>query len=218
MSSLTQKIKNRIEEKDRGWAFTTHDFVDLGNCRQTGSTMRRLTAQGFIRHVSRGVYDYPRKHSTLGDFPPHTEHTAAAVARTTGDRIYPTGAAAANRMGLTTQVPARTAYVTTGKPKKIVFLDSSFTIELRKAKLPKTLTRDLAWMALQALDNIGPDYVGQKMIDQCAKYLKPDDKKDIQQNLLYIQDPWLADIAKQLVAWEKPLWIPDPDADPIYSN
>ena len=103
-------------------------------------------------------------------------------------------------MGLTTQVPADTAYVTTGKPKDILISDDGFTIQLRKAKLPKTITRDLAWMVLQALDNIGPDYVDQAMINKAAQYLKPADINDIHDNLRYIRNQWLADIARQLSA------------------
>lgn len=196
MSSIAQKIKNRIKGKGRGWAFTPKDFLDLGTRNNVGQVLLRLTAQNFIRQVSRGVYDYPRKHSTKGDFPPHIPKVVAAVARKTGDQIYPTGPTAANRMGLTTQVPARTAYVTTGKPRDVQVW--SLKVKLYKATLPKTLTRPLAYMALQALDNIGPDYVDQKMIDKTVKHLKPADKKDIHDNLRYIRNPWLVDIARQL--------------------
>jgi hypothetical protein len=196
MTSLAQKIKNRIKGKGRGWAFTPKDFLDLATRNNVGQILHRLTAQGFIRQVSRGVYDYPRKHSTMGDFPPNAYNVAAAVARATGDRIYPTGSTAANRMGLTTQVPAKTAFVTTGKPRKVQVWNLS--VDLYKATLPKTLTRPLAYMALQALDNMGPDYVDQKMINKTAKHLKPADKKDIHDNLRYLRNPWLVDIARQL--------------------
>lgn len=196
MTAVAQKIKNRIKGKGRGWAFTPKDFLDLGPRNNVGQILHRLTAQGFIRQVSRGVYDYPRQHSSMGDFPPNAYNVAAAVARATGDRIYPTGPAAANRMGLTTQVPAKTAYVTTGKPRDVQVWNVK--VKLHKATLPKTLTRPLAYMALQALDNMGPDYVDQKMIDITAKHLKSVDKKDIHDNLRYIRNPWLADIARQI--------------------
>lgn len=196
MTSVAQKIKNRIKGKGRSWAFTPKDFLDLGPRNNVGQILHRLTAQGFIRQVSRGVYDYPRQHSSMGDFPPNAYNVAAAVARATGDRIYPTGPTAANRMGLTTQVPAKTAYVTTGKPRDVQVWN--VTVKLHKATLPKTMTRPLAYMALQALDNMGPDYVDQKMIDKTAKHLKPADKKDIHDNLRYIRNPWLVDIARQI--------------------
>lgn len=198
MISVAQKIKNRIKGKGRGWAFTPKDFLDLSTRNNVGQVLLRLTTQGFIRQISRGVYDYPRKHPDIGNLVPDVKRVADAVARATGGRIYPTGATSANRMGLTTQVPGQVAYVTTGRPKKIPIHGTKTVIDLRKATLPKTLTHDMAYMALQALDNIGPDYVDQATIDQCAKYLKPDDKKDIRQNLRYIRNHWLTDIARQL--------------------
>lgn len=200
MISLAQKIMNRIRRHGRGWVFTPRDFVDLASRSNVDTVLHRLAGQGDIRHFARGLYDYPRKHPKLGNFPPHAPQAAAAIARATGDRIYPTGAQAANRLGLTTQVPADTIYVTTGKSKDIVFSDSGFTIHLQKAKLPKTLTHQMAYMALQALDNLGPRMVDRKMIDTVAKILAPDDKKDIQANLRYIRNPWLMNVARQLTA------------------
>jgi hypothetical protein len=198
MSSIAQKIKNRIKGKGRGWVFTPKDFVDLGSRSNVGTILQRLVLQGHIRQVSRGIYDYPRHHPVVGDVPASARQIADAVARTTGDHLRPTGAQAANQLGLTTQVPAKLAYVTTGKPKKIHL--GKQVIDLQKNTLPKTLTHDMAYLALQALDDMGPRYVDGKMIDKCAKRLAPGDKKDIQQNLRYIRNPWLADIARQLIA------------------
>lgn len=189
---------NRIRRHGRGWAFTSKDFLDLASRSAVGAALRRLIAKGEILQVSRGVYAYPKQHAELGTLFPSQDQIAKAVARATGDRIWPTGASAANALGLTTQVPARPWYVTTGKPRKIRVGDRC-VIELHSAKLPKTLTHYMAYMVLQALDNLGPRIVDQSMIDKCAKYLKPADKKDIEQNLRYIRNPWLADIARQLI-------------------
>ena len=200
MLSDAQKITNRIRRNGRGWVFTPSDFVDLASRANIDVALHRLVQDGQIRHLSRGVYDYPRKHADIGNLSPAQDDVAAAVARATGGRIYPTGATAANRMGLTTQVPGKVAYVTTGRPKKIRINGTKTVIDLRKATLPITLTHDMAYMALQALDNMGPDNVDRAMIDQCAKYLSSADKKDIQQNLRYLRNPWLTDIARQLIA------------------
>ena len=218
MTLLTQQIKDRIEEKGAGWAFTAHDFTDLGTIRPITGTLHQLTAQGIIRRATRTVYDYPRHHHLIGICVPSQKEVLDAIKRWTGERIWPTGYSAANMIGITTQVPARPAYVTTGKPRNIVFLESGCTIQLWEMTMPKTLTRPIAYLVLAGLDNMGSDYVGQRMIDIAAKHLKPDDKKDIEQNLPYIEDPWLADIARQLLAWEKPLWVRDIDEDPYYSN
>lgn len=197
MTSVAQKIMNRIRRHGRGWVFKPGDFTDLASRSNVDTVLHRLAARGQIRHFAHGLYDYPRKHSKLGDFPPHVPQTAAAVARATGDRVYMTGPQAANTLGLTTQVPAGTAFITTGKPKDIVF-PNGFTIQLQRSILPKTLTHYGAYLALLGLDNLGPRIVDQKMINKCADILKPADKKDIHANLRYIRNPWLADVARQL--------------------
>lgn len=218
MPISSQKIKDRIEEKGEGWAFTAHDFADLGTIRYIVSVFHQLTAQGFIRRASRTVYYYPRHHPKIGICGPSSKGVLDALQRWTGERIWPTGAQAANMIGLTTQVPAHPVYMTTGRPRNIVLLESGYTMRLQEMTMPKTLTRGIAYLALAGIDNLGPRIVDQRMIDIAAKHLKPDDKKDIEENLPHIQDPWLADIARQLIAWEKPLWVPDPDADPVHFN
>jgi hypothetical protein len=196
MTSVAQKITNRIRRQGRGWVFTPRDFLDLASRSNADVTLHRLAQDAQIRHLGRGLYDYPKQHPKLGTLSPTQQQIVDAVARATGDRIWPTGASAANDLGLTTQVPARPAYVTTGKPKTIRLGD--LKIQLRKAVLPRTLTHFMAYMTLQALDNMGPRNVDQEMIEQCAKKLTPADKKDIQQNLRYIAKPWLAYVARQL--------------------
>lgn len=198
MASVAQKIMQRIRRHGRGWVFTPRDFVDLASRSNVDTVLHRLVAQGDIRRFARGIYDYPKSHTKLGLLSPSQDQLTDAIARATGDRIWPAGASAANALGLTTQVPAHPWFTTTGNPRTIRITDK-YVIKLQKATLPKTLTHYGAYLALQALDNIGPDYVDQKMIDKCAKILKPADKKDINANLRYIRNPWLADVARQLI-------------------
>jgi len=197
MTAVTQKIMNRIHRHGRGWTFTPKDFLDLAPRNNVGVALHALVKGGKIRRFARGIYDYPQSHPKLGLLSPSQDQLTDAIARATGDRIWPTGASAANALGLTTQVPAHPWFITTGNPKTIRITDK-YVIKLQKATLPKTLTHYGAYLALQALDNIGPDYIDQKMIDKCAKILKPADKKDIHANLRYIRNPWLADVARQL--------------------
>ena len=189
----------RVRRHGRGWVFTPRDFVDLASRSNVDTVLHRLVVHGDIRNFARGLYDYPRQHTKLGKLSPTQDQIIHAVARATGDRIWPTGASAANALGLTTQVQAKPWYVTTGKPKTIR-VGNKLVIQLQKAQLPNTLTHYMAYLALLALHNMGPQDVDQKMIDKVAKKLTPADKKDIQQNVRYIRDPWLADIARQLTA------------------
>lgn len=197
MTSVADKIMKRIRRHGRGWVFTPKDFLDIAPRNNVGVALHALARDGKIRHFARGIYDYPQSHPKIGLLSPSQDQLTGAVARATGDRIWPTGASAANALGLTTQVPANPWFITTGNPKTIRVTDK-YVIKLQRLTLPKTLTHYGAYMTLAALDNLGPRIVDQKMINKCADLLKPADKKDIHDNLRYIRNPWLADIARQL--------------------
>ncbi|MEX2382010.1 MAG: DUF6088 family protein, partial [Opitutales bacterium] len=112
-------ILSRIARKGRGWAFTPHDFADLGDPRSVGMALTRLVRDGRIRRVSRGIYDVPRSHPVLGKAGAGTDSIVSAVARHRNLRVLPSPALAANQLGLDTQVPAKLVYLTDGTPTSL---------------------------------------------------------------------------------------------------
>jgi hypothetical protein len=115
MQAIEQKILSRVYWRGIGWAFTKINFVaDFGevNIHQSLSTLARA---GTIRRVCHGVYDYPRFSELLGQaLSPDVEQVAQALARKFNWRIQPSGDAALNLLGLSTQVPARWVYLSDG--------------------------------------------------------------------------------------------------------
>ncbi len=70
--------------------------------------------------MAAGLYYFPRKNERMGiPLSPDTDEIAAALARQTGTRIAPSGATAANRLGLSTQVPAKAVYLTDGRTRRV---------------------------------------------------------------------------------------------------
>lgn len=66
----------------------------------------------------RGLYVLPVE-NRFGTRAPSPEKVVAESARLRGETIAPHGAAAANRLGLTTQVPMRTTYLTSGPSRQL---------------------------------------------------------------------------------------------------
>src|ERR1700676_2187594 len=81
--------------------------------------LSRMAAAGVIRRVSRGLYDVPRQHPIVGTTAPSVDKTARALAGKAGARLQPTGAYAANLLGLSDQVPAKVVFLTDGRSKRI---------------------------------------------------------------------------------------------------
>jgi hypothetical protein len=100
MRDLTLKVLKRAKAAGPGSALTPRVFDDLGNRAAVDQALSRLTKAGKIRRISRGVYDVPRHHPTLGPLSPDPDAVARAIADQSGYRLQPTPARAANALGL----------------------------------------------------------------------------------------------------------------------
>ena len=99
MPDLTLKVLKRVRVAGPGAAFTPKAFGDLVNRAAVDQALSRLTKAGKIRRISRGVYDVPRHHPTLGPLSPDPDAVARAIADQSGYRLQPTPARAANALG-----------------------------------------------------------------------------------------------------------------------
>ena len=116
---IDQAMLARIKTRGDGWVFAPTDFVDLGTRHAVDKALSRMAATGVIRRVSRGLYDVPRQHPIVGTTAPSVDKTARALAGKAGARLQPTGAYAANLLGLSDQVPAKVVFLTDGRSKRI---------------------------------------------------------------------------------------------------
>lgn len=161
-----QKVLSRIYGKRRGWAFSQADFADLGVRSTIDSALHRREADGLIRRVVRGVYDYPRQSKALGGaVSPDIDQIAQALARKFGWRIQPDGATAQNLLGLSTQVPARNVYLSDGPHRSYKIGRTVLAFEhtvLKEAvfKLPESR------LVVQALKAFGEDRITPQIVDQ----------------------------------------------------
>ena len=85
MQSIENKVLARIYGRQRGWAFSKNDFLDLGGDDLVRKALSSLESKGTIRRVLRGLYDYP-KFSKLVNEPlgPDLDQVAQALARKSG--------------------------------------------------------------------------------------------------------------------------------------
>jgi len=198
MHSAAQNILRRIRSKGRGWVFTPKDFLDLGQRSNVDFILHSLVQDGTVRRISHGLYDFPRRHPKLGDLSPDRLAVAQAVARQHGDTICPTGAQAANMLGLSTQVPAKPVFATTGKAKTVNLGENQIT--LVPTRVPPFQKDGKGFLVLQALDYLGRDFVDGDMLRKCGQMLSSTDKTQIRKNLTRLKSPWLVDVARQLAA------------------
>ena len=192
------KIKRRIIGKGRGAVFTPADFLDLGSRASVDQTLSRLTDQGVIRRLARGIYDYPKTSPRLGRLSPDPDVVAVAIARKDGRVVQVSPARAANMLGLTTQVPAKAVYLTDG-PSRTKQIGAQ-TIIMRNAAARNLVGAGKPTGAVfQALRYLGKDGVDASVVARLSRTIDADTRRALVKDAL--QAPgWMRPVVQQIAA------------------
>jgi len=194
--SIENTIFNRICSKNRGWVFTASHFLDIGSRTAVAQALVRLVKAGSIRRLAHGLYDYPEKHPTLGDLPPNYERIAQALAGRDSLKIQPSGAYAANLLGLTEQVPARIVFLTDGFNRTVQINKQQIVLKRTTPKNMATAGR-VSGLVIQALRHLGQDHVDDNIIGMLKKRLSDADRRQLMNDLRYAP-VWIGNIFRQL--------------------
>ena len=163
MQSVESKVFKRIRGSGRGCVFSARRFLDLGSEVSVRKALETLTDRGSIRRLATGVYDYPRQHPKLGPLTPAPETIALAIVGRDSAKLQPSGAYAANLLGLSLQVPAQIEFLTDGTSRK--FHVGKQTIVLRQT-VPRTMATAgrVSGLVIQALRYLGRAHVDDSVI------------------------------------------------------
>lgn len=155
MTRLAEQILAYAKGLPEGTPIAAKGLLHLGNRAAVDQALSRLAERGHLVRAGRGVYLHPVE-SRFGTRSPSVEQAIHAFATQRGEVIVPTGAAAANMLGLTTQVPVRSVYLTSGRSRKMTIGKQS--VELRHAPHWQLSMADRpAGRAVRALAWLGPE-------------------------------------------------------------
>jgi len=182
--SVVDHVKSRVIKHGRGWCFTPKHFLDLDSDTGVRSALSRLQRDGFIRRLAQGIYDYPREHQTLGMLPPKVEEVVKAISEKNAIQFQPSGAYAANLVGLSEQVPGRIVFLTNGPSKKI-------KIGKQEILFRTTTERNMypagtkVGLVIQAFRNLGKDNIDNIALARTKKFLAGIDRNELIRYLKY---------------------------------
>lgn len=182
-----QDIKKKIKN---GEIFFISDFAELDNYEAVRKTLQRLTKAGEIGRIAKGIYFLPRNHPRFGTIYPHAEQIAQAIAKRDKARIIATGSTALNLLGLSTQIPMKSVFLTDGSPRTIKA--GKQTIQFKKTST-KNLSIDhrMTNLIIQALKAIGEKYITQEQISQIQTIIKQSDEKELIYQYLKAAPVWI---------------------------
>ena len=196
MQSVEDKILRRIRGKPKGWVFTANDFWDYGSDASIRRALKNICDRGRIRRIARGLYDNPATHPKLGVLAPTPEQIVAAIKTKQHTKTQPTGAYAANLLGLSTQVPGKVIFLTDGPDKQLKV--GNRTIQL-KNRSTRTMAGagQITGVFIQALKHIGQKRFNKNHFRVLSERLKPEQKKKLHRNIK-LAPAWIATIIRRL--------------------
>lgn len=194
--AIESLIQAAIVRLGRGAVFVPADFLQFGSREAVDVSLHRLNRQGFIRRLARGIYDFPKAHKILGPLTPSAEAIAKALAGRDRTRLLPSGAYAANLLGLTEQVPAKLVFLTDGSAKTIKI--GPMTIQLRHTT-PKALASAdrLSGLLIQAFRELGQDHINPARLEHLRKSIPQSKRRELLQDL-QLAPTWMQPLFRQL--------------------
>ena len=194
--SIENKMVSRIYGNKRGWVFTPNYFLDLGSRTAVAQSLVRLAKSGTIRRLTRGLYDYPAKHPDFGVLPPNYNRVAQALMGRDNVKIQPSGAYAANLLGLTEQVPAKIVFFTDGPNRKVQIGKQKIVLKRTTPKNMATAGR-ISGLIIQALRYLKQKNVDPVIIAKLKRRLSDKDKSTLMSDIRYAP-VWIGNIFRKI--------------------
>ena len=115
-----KSLPERIMEHAEATPICPATLLHLGQRAAVGQALSRLARSGRLMRIRQGVYMRPIE-SRFGRCAPGIEKSLQALSELWGETIVPNGGGAANWLGLTTQNPVRSVYLTSGRSRRLRF-------------------------------------------------------------------------------------------------
>jgi hypothetical protein len=195
-NGIDNQILKAINALGYGAIFVPTDFLSFGSRQAVDIVLHRLVRKGTIRRLARGIYDFPKEHPKLGKLQPSLEKIAQALVGRYCTRIQPTGAYAANILGLSEQVPAKVVFLTDG-PSRTIKIGAT-TIQLRRTT-PKNMTMAgrLSGLLVQAFRELGKENVTAERIEHLKRILPLDKRQELLKDIRLVPE-WMHSIFRKL--------------------
>lgn len=196
MKTLPETILDHSRQLPEGGMLAPKEFLHLGSRAAVDQAFSRLAKAGLLMRVARGLYVAPVA-TRFGIRAPAVDKAILSLAQKTQEAITGSGARAANALGLTTQVPVREVFLTSGRGRTLRLKEAE--IEIRRvprwmlllgATLPGAVIRALAWL--------GEAHVSVAT-EKLRELLSPSDWHELR-SVRYLLPSWMAQaISREVV-------------------
>ena len=190
-SAVIDKVKSRISHSKFGEVFFVSSFPEY-DVEYVTKLLSILEKEGTITRISKGVYVKARK-TRFGTLYPSASELVREIAKRDKAAVIATGDTAANQLGLSTQVPMNSTFLTTGSSRKLTLGKRTVTL---KHGAPKNFAfkGKLIQDIVQALRSIGEQNLTPANERQIAKLLAESSEKETIEHDLRLAPVWMRNI------------------------
>ena len=189
-------LRERIEALPEDSVLFRSDFPEY-HSEFVGGTLAELTQEGLLVKLAQGIYAKPRR-SRFGLVLPSVDKIVQAIAARDNAEVLPSGMTALNVLGLSTQVPMKYSYLTTGS-ERIIKLENQ---EIRlKRGVPKNFCYETKLIALlvQALKTLKQPNVGEEELQVIRSLMSREPDRSALAKDVDMMPVWMKRIVKPML-------------------
>lgn len=195
-----ETIKLKIESWPRGTIFFPEDFAEIGSSDTVRSALVRMCDDNMIVRLGFGIYCYPiiDEKWGMGVLYPSMDEIAQAIAKRDRCQISPTGSAALNALGLSTQLQANVVYYTNGSPRRINIGDGKGILFKRTTQMKRfAYQSELMQLIVAAVREIGNGNLSESDKEKIAERLKEVGDTDFNKDIT-LAPAWVQKLLREL--------------------
>ena len=189
-------LRERIEALPEDSVLFRSDFPEY-HSEFVGGTLAELTQEGMLLKLAQGIYAKPRR-SRFGLVLPSVDKIAQAIAARDNAEVLPSGMTALNVLGLSTQVPMKYSYLTTGSERIIKLKNQEIRL---KRGVPKNFCYETKLIALlvQALKTLKQQNVGEEELQVIRNLISREPDRSALAKDVDMMPVWMKRIVKPML-------------------
>lgn len=196
MPSVSKRIAAHTRSLPEATPICAGALLHFGNRAAVDQALSRLARAGTLMRICQGVYMRPVE-TRFGPCAPDLDKALDALADLWNATIVPCGGAAAHVLGLTSQIPVRSVYLTSGPSRRLRF--GNLDVELHHApRWQLAAPRRRAGEIIRALAWLGPTEV-RAGLQAVLPSLSPEDVSELAEARATMPH-WMAEPVSQLIA------------------
>ena len=193
--TVKEHITKKISRSMDGSLFFNNSFPNYDDV-YVRQILSELCSPGLITRISLSIYVKPMR-SKFGIVYPPVGEIVKEIAKRDRAKILPTGNTAMNQLGLSTQVPMNSEYITSGSAREIKLGNRSIRL---KRSVPKNFEYkgELMPILVQAMKAIGKDNLTDEHVGIIRMLLKENPEDNTWQDDVQLAPAWIRKIVTTL--------------------